>query len=220
MTLSRFDADLSLVPPKRMGRLLANARYRSGVSTTAAAFASYGRFDVLDIRRIEEGDLVVSDDDIQMFAGIYRMDVDRIVPARMELAIDRGEGWVRVGNRVQSVAPASGDRAVLIRYLALIYELRNVRPGHLIVPRENDLRVLGALFARTPSEMRLRLEVLMRRDRAEVADVQDRLRDRLSVPSIGMLVGLTRIGALLLEQSSRPDDSLLVRIPEIEPMSA
>ena len=218
MTISRLDADLSLVPPRRMGRLLANARNRAGVSVPAAAFASYGRFDVIDIRRIEDGDLTVSDEDFHMFAGIYHMEVDRILPARMELSIDRSEGWIRVGNRVQAVAPASDDRAVLIRYLALIYSMRGVRPGHLIVPRTNDLRVLGALFARTPNEMRLRLEALMRRDRAEITDVHNRLRERLSVPSIGMLVGLTRLGALLLEESVREDESLLVRIPEMEPM--
>ena len=108
----------------------------------------------------------------------------------------------------------------MIRYLALVYEMRNVRTGHLIVPRSNDLRVLGALFDRTPTEVRLRLETLMRRDRDQIADVRDRLRERLTVPSIGMLVGLTRIGALLLEQNDRPLEPELQRIPEMEPTPA
>ena len=217
MTHSRLDSELSLIPPRRMGRLLANARYRARMSAPAAAFASYGRFDTLEIRRIEEGDLPVSDDDIQMFASIYRLNVDGIVPPRMELAIDRSEGWIRVGGRVQPLSSTSDDRSVLIRYLAIVYELRGVRPGYLIVPRDNDLRVIGALFNRTPTEVRLHLETIMRRDRHEITDVHDRLRERLTVPSIGVLVGFTRIGALLLEESARPEGPELQRIPEIEP---
>ena len=221
MRVKETHAELSLVPPRRMGRLLASARSRKGLSIPAAAFATYGRFDALDLRVVEAGDIAVSDEDVRMFCDIYGLDLQGLMPSRMELVIDRSEGWIRTGATQRTVSRNADDQGILIRYLALVYELRGIKPGRLIVPRARDLQVLGALFRRNPDEVRLRLESLMREAREEIAAVSARLHERVAVPRIGVMVGFTGIGALLLEE--RADDVIdldLPRIPEIGALSA
>ena len=156
-----------------------------------------------------------------MFCDIYGLQLDGLMPSRMELVIDRSEGWIRTGSAQRTVSRNADDQGILIRYLALVYELRCIKPGRLIVPRSRDLQVLGALFRRSPDEVRLRLESLMREAREEIAAVSARLHDRVAVPHIGVMVGLTGIGALLLEE--RVDDVIdldLPRIPEIGALCA
>lgn len=194
-SLSSLD---TLVPPARLANLLVDARSAGGWSLEEMETRARGAFSIGDLRMFEAGAQAMSDDQLRELARLYRVDLSKVTPCRSRLEIDLTEGRLLIGDAKKTFKPELDDREVMIRYLALVYQLREMKPGALITPRDADLLVLGDAFSCDPSDVRDELVGLMRGATKEILAQHGRNRKRWIVPSIGVLVALTAAGGLLL----------------------
>ena len=198
---------LSLLPPRRLGALLGQARSNNGLSYDQVVGICGTRFSVLELQGIEMGARTIGDDDVRVLASIYRLAVSQLVPQRSQLHIDRTEGRLLAGDTAGRFAPDGDDREIMMRYLSIVYALRGLKPGRFFVPRIADLVVLGRVFDATPASVRRDLEWLMRSARREIAASGDQMGRRAAIPAIGILVALTSIGGLLMVGSASASDA-------------
>ncbi len=194
----------TLVPPARLGTLLAQARAESHLSIPDLVALSDGHFSVGDLELLERGAVAVVDHDIQAVAALYGVDLAQSVRGQAELIIDRSEGKLAIGDSRGRFAPNDDDRDVMIRYLSLVYRLRNSSPGQVLPARNGDLEVLAQVFSSTPEEVRLALEDLMLHHAPALRETHSILRRRVAIPAIGVLVALTTVGGLVLMSRSEP----------------
>lgn len=191
-----------LVPPRRFGALLSDRRRTEGIELAEVAARSNGRFDVRQLDAIERGRVELSDDLIAAVSALYSVESGPVVPHRSQLVIDLRGPELRVG---QTVAPLPGESTadeLLGRYLSLLYLLRNREPGTSLPLRTADLETLSDALAVTVGDVRSRLSGLM--VQPEVAARAGRFRARLVVPAVGLLVGVTAVGSLILVTSDDP----------------
>lgn len=193
MALVTAGTDLGLIPPRRLGALLERARVDAHWDHLEVSVASGGRFTANDLRAVEAGKLQLDDERVRLLTEIYGIAVETLVPQRSELVIDRAE-------RIESVPSTRDetDRQVLLRYLALVYHLRNTPPGRPIVLRSRDIDVLAEFLVATPESVRDVLVRMMDVSRKELVQVLKAMSGRPSLPGLGLLVALTDQGALLL----------------------
>ena len=198
MPVASAPASDLLVPPARFAAALAAARERQELTLSDIELRAKGAFSLGELRQIEAGELALRDPDLRVLAGVYGIDLANVVPGRATLIIDRHEGLVAVGDSVGKFKPESDDRKIMLRYLALVYRIRNATPGKPISSRDDDLEVLAAVFGTTPSQVRTELEALMLIAAPEIRFQYGAFRNRLIVPALGVLVALTAAGGLLL----------------------
>ncbi len=212
ITVTELDT-LSLVPPARFGRLLAEARWEHGVSLESLARLTTGRFDVADLAAIEAGRRPLGDDDIALLSGAYGVHVESSLrPRRTQLVVDFDEGFLAAGQHRRALDPAAAADDVLIRYLGLIVALRGAVPGTPIPLRQHDLEVLADVLLIEPDEVEDRLALLMTNPRDRVGRRVRRLSRRSVVPRAGILVAATGEGLLVLDDSGeQPDGGIAVR---------
>lgn len=153
---------------------------------------------------LERGAVAVVDHDIQAVAALYGVDLAQSVRGQAELIIDRSEGKLAIGDSRGRFAPNDDDRDIMIRYLSLVYRLRNSAPGQVLPARNGDLEVLAQVFSSTPEEVRLALEDLMLHHAPALRETHRILRRRVAIPAIGVLVALTAVGGLVLMSRSEP----------------
>lgn len=188
----------TLVPPTRLGGLLREARVNAQLTLEELERRSAGRFSVGDLELLEAGRVGVADHDVEAAAALYGIDLRPSIRGHAELIIDRSEGTLAIGDATRRFAPNDDDRDVMIRYLSLVYRLRNSAPGHVLPARNGDLDVLAQVFSSTPEQVRLALEDLMLHHAPTLRETHRQLRRRVAVPAIGVLVALTAVGALVL----------------------
>jgi transcriptional regulator with XRE-family HTH domain len=187
-----------LVPPARLATFLTQARAEQQLSISDIELRAKGAFSQGELRQLEAGELALRDPDLRLLASAYGIDWSTIVPTRAALVIDRNEGLVSLGESVGQFKPQDDDRKIMLRYLALVYRIRNAQPGKLIASRDDDLEVLATVFGATPAEIRIQLEQLMLVAAPQIRFQHGMFRNRVIIPALGVLVALTAAGGLVL----------------------
>ena len=189
-----MNAEATLIPPKRLGALLSTTRSQRGLTIGDVAAASQGQFTPSDLERYERGQ-GASDELIQQITRLYGVNTGEVVPARSRLVVDLANGQMGVGDQTLTL-PSTAVDDVLERYLALLYMLRNLRPGAGLTLRDRDLVVLSETLQRELAVVEQRLGQLMLGQ--PVAERHRLLRGRLAVPAAGLLVAATAAGTLIM----------------------
>ncbi len=193
-----MTVDYSLVPPTRLGSLLADQRGQSGISLDDLAGATGLGLSGAELLRIERGKVALTDDQVNRLLEAYGVSPGDVVPERSELVLDLTQGAVSVGERARTLPENASVDEVLNRYLSLLYLMRDLEPGGRLALRDNDLAVLSTGLQRTISEVEQRLFALMVPEANEAW--YRRLQHRITVPAAGLLVGLTAVGSLVIVQ--------------------
>ena len=66
-----------------------------------------------------------------------------------------------VAGSQQRFQPGDDDRQIMLRYLALVYRLRDQTPGAVLPARVDDLDILAQVFGTDPDHVQHELESLM-----------------------------------------------------------
>ena len=193
-----------LVPPRRLGSLLSEARVSRGYSLEDAASRLGGRLSSVALLEAETGHRRLEDRDLAAVAELYGIETSDLVPARSELVIDLNEGTISAGKdgaKISVVADAEEREQVLARYLTLVYSMRRTPPGTSIPLRVGDLVVLADTLGVSVEEVSSELRSMMTPEAAAARLVERRhrgLRGRVLVPAIGVVVAVTAVGTLIL----------------------
>jgi transcriptional regulator with XRE-family HTH domain len=185
----------SLVPPRRLGALLRQSRLKAGWELSAVARGS--GLSVVELDDIEHGRRDLDETDLPALVAAYGIEDAGLVPTRSQLVIDLDEGRIAVNQTDTDIGPSSGPDAVLTRYLALVYRLREIPLGTPIELREVDLGVLSSSLTLAPVDVEDRLHRLMEA-RSDVERDQRRIRRQLLLPLVGVVIAATGIGTLVL----------------------
>lgn len=204
--------DRTLVPPNRLAGLLAAKRSATGSSLIDLTVESAGRFSVEQLEAVESGTVMVGDSDLRALAGLYGLDLGTVSAGRTRLEVDADEGRLLVGVHAERFTPGDDDRAIMLRYLALVYRLRDAQPGVVIPARVGDLDVLAQVFATTPDDVQRELEALMMRASPDIRFLHQQHRRRIAIPAIGILVALTSVGGLVLSARHEATAASSIRI--------
>lgn len=193
-----MSADLSLVPPARLGALLTQERTTRGLTVDDLELLPAVGFSADELRRIEQGQLSLSDDQVNRLLIAYGVASGALIPERSELVVDLHHGALFAGSKTRVLPKEADIDEILGRYLSLLYLMRDIGPGREVALRGGDLDVLSQALARSVGELEQRLAELMLSNQA--LPWFDRLSHRLAVPAAGLLVGLTSVGSLVLIQ--------------------
>ena len=192
----------TLVPPVRLGALLVQKRNSAGFNIKTMADVSNGAFTATDLELVEQGLVSLTDDDMRSVATLYGLDLRELSSNRAMLEIDRNERRVSIGEATEPFRPGDDDHEIMIRYLALVYRVRDAKPGQVLPARAGDLTVLADVFGTSPEQVRATLEQMMTDSVRELEQRHSLLRRRVIVPAIGALVALTAVGGIIL--TNRP----------------
>lgn len=195
----------TLVPPRRLGNLLRDARLDAGAELEDVAARAQG-LSVVDLDDIEHGRRMVDDPTIEQLSALYGVSRDTLIPARARLVIDLDQGHIAIEDSEEPTGGATDTDAVLTRYLALVYRLRDVPVGTPIGIRDVDVSVLSRALEIESEDVERRLQQLISEPEDVIAD-QRRLRSRLIVPVAGVVIAACAAGLLVLlaEPASSPD---------------
>lgn len=86
---------------------------------------------------------------------------------------------------------------VLARYLALVYEMRQLEPGTTIPLRSLDVSVLSQALSMPPVDIENRLVVLMKPGNRQLAALRKLLKNRVALTA-AVAVAATAVGLLVL----------------------
>ena len=192
----------TLVPPVRLGALLVQQRNDAGFGIKAMAERSNGAFTATDLELVEQGLVSLADDDMRLVATLYGLDLRELSSQRAMLEIDRDERRVSIGEANEPFRPGADDHEIMLRYLALVYRVRDAKPGQILPARAGDLTVLADVLGTSPEAVRSALEQMMMNSVRELEQRHSMLRRRVIVPAIGALVALTAVGGIIL--TNRP----------------
>ena len=188
-----------LVPPRRLGALLRQARLDAG--RELADLAADCDLTVVDLDDLEHGRLTVDDVLLARLIELYGVEDATLVPERSELVIDLDEGRIAVHGTDDPDTRVPGEAVapdlVLARYLALVYRLRDIPLGTAVPLRDVDLAVLAAALELPSDDVQARLRRLMGNDQTVERDHR-RIRRRLLLPLVGVVIAVTGVGTLLL----------------------
>ncbi len=152
---------VSYVPTARLAELLVAARGGMGISLDEICEVFAGRVTVFQLMQLEASVLTITDEDLRVIAKAYGLDYNLFAPARGLLRVDLANLTISMGESESAFEAVSSSTDVLIRYLALLYNLRLAKPGEPIVLRDPDLNELAATFACPPSQIEKVLRHLM-----------------------------------------------------------
>ena len=207
--------ELGLIPPGRLGPVAAQARAAWGLTPAEITRSTQGLISPRELRLLESGRLAPTDEQVQALFRVLGIALEEILPARVRLEIDRTQGRLVAGSSVTHVLPDATEEQLCSRYLCLVYALRRVRAGTFVVPRMDDLDVLAETLQLNAATVRLRLESMMRHHRDELRVGVRSLAGRAALPGLGLLVGMTALGALLMVEAQP-----LSAAPSSPPLSA
>jgi len=134
---------------------------------------------------------------------LYGVEDAGLMPTRSRLVIDLDENRIAVDDAEVTVEGVSGPDAVLARYLALVYRLRDLPLGTPLALRDIDLDVLSVSLKIDSEEVASRLKRLMVQ-KDEVARDQKRIRRRLLLPLVGVVIAASSAGGLVLVAEVEP----------------
>jgi transcriptional regulator with XRE-family HTH domain len=207
----------SLVPPRRLGTLLREARVTSGLELSALAAES--GLTVIDLEDIEYGRRDLDEQTMKALVRAYGIEDAGLVPERSQLIIDLDEGRIAVNHSGLDIGPTSGPDAVLARYLALVYRLRDMPLGTQLHLRDIDVDVLSTALELGNLDIESRLRRLMAQE-STIEQDQKRIRRHLLLPLVGVLIAATGIGTLVLiaqpDAAPRPVTTVLTVATVVE----
>lgn len=186
----------TLVPPRRLGTLLRQARIAAGLELEELA-ARQRELTVVDLDDLEHGRRIVDDSLLTRLVQLYGVEHAGLLPNRSQLVIDLDEGRIAVDQSDVSTGGLVGPDAILARYLALVYHLRELPLGTPIGLRDLDLEVLSTALEIETDDVEERLARLMSDEDAIAAD-QRRIRRRMLMPLIGVVIAACSAGVLIL----------------------
>lgn len=222
MTTDELSPEL-LLPPKRLGTLLAEARLSRGYTLGEVADALGSDWDPIELLEVETGRKPLLDPDLEVLTGLYGIATTSLIPQRSRLVIDLDEGVLSVGSHQVALDAAAHHKDVLERYLAMVYTMRDMPTGRELTLRTPDMDVLGAALRRPADEVEAHLRELMLASATVVEPRMKRLRGRLLIPAIGLVVAATAAGVLLLVNDSdatpAPNDDNAVESTAVTPPS-
>ena len=190
-----MSANTALVPPRRLGTLLRQARVASGLELSELTRES--GLTVVELDDVEHGRRDLDERTLKSLVDSYGIEDAGLVPERSQLIIDLDEGRIAVNNSDLDVGPSSGPDAVLARYLALVYRLRDMPLGASLHLRDLDLDVLASALEIGNDDIETRLHRLMDQESAIERD-QRKIRRQLLLPLVGVLIAATGLGTLVL----------------------
>ena len=129
---------------------------------------------------------------IEGLGVLYEFNSTPPIPQRSKLIIAADES-ADVGEWTEQAI-----REVFVRYLALVYLLRNRDLTEVLPMRTDDLQVVAESFNTGADVIEAALEELMSTDKAAIGAQMEALRRRLMVPAAGVFVGPTPRGSLIL----------------------
>ena len=198
MQISTVQPEL-LVPPKRLGKLLAEARVARGYSLEEAARSLGGDWGTVELLEAETGRRPLTDVEVKELTDFYEIPTSTLIPERSRLVVDLEEGLMEVGGESVRLEPSAVQRRdVLARYLSMVYAMRDVPPGRPVPLRLPDLLVLEGVFSTHRRQIEDALRELLVDRTGSVGFRTRRLRGRLVVPIAGVVVAATTLGTLLL----------------------
>jgi len=192
-----------LVPPRRLGNLLSDARAARGVTLEEVAERSAGEFGLAALASIERGTMTLRDIDLDHLAVLYSLTATDLIPARSKLVIDLDEGTLEVPDAAgrAKLPRDAGHDEVLSRYLAMVYSMRHLDPGTHLSIRVDDLHVLGTALLVGSDTIAADLDALMSDRDGSVRDRHALLRRKVLIPAAGILVATLGVGTLLLVEN-------------------
>lgn len=185
----------SLVPPRRLGTLLRQAREAAG--RDLEDLRADAGLTVVELDDVEHGRRVLDETTLDALVTAYGIEGASLVPARSQLVIDLDEGRIAVNRDGIGVDPSYGPDAVLTRYLALVYRLRDLPIGTALPLRDVDLEVLSRSLSLADRDIESRLYRLMD-SHVDVERDQKRIRRQLLLPLVGVVIAATGVGTLVL----------------------
>ena len=189
-------SNLGLVPQRRLGSLLSQRRDEYGYGLGDMARRSMGRFSEADLEAIEDGSVSLDDADIEALSLLYEFNSTPPRAQRSKLILADDE------DLPLPFGPESFDDAlihsVMVRYVALLYLLRNEPVGEKLALRSDDIEMLADAFDRSYALIVEEIEQIMFVDVALLGEQAELMRRRLVVPAAGLLVGPTPAGMLVL----------------------
>lgn len=211
---------VGLVPPRRLGALLSEARSTRGLTLEDVVDRSAGTFGLARLASVERGTVHVSDAEVARLASMYGLTATNLVPARSKLIVDLDEGLLGVDGRRSTPLGTADRHEVLVRYLAMVHSMRQIPPGTPVPLRLDDLDVLGRALSIDADDLRVNLESLMADPDHAVGERLAGLRAKVLLPVAGILVAFCAVGALVLVQGaaaqqtpSRPAPTVKVAPP-------
>lgn len=195
-----------VVPPRRLGSLLSEARASHGMTITDLSEQGHGHYSAANLASIERGTTYLDDRSLKAIVDLYGIEVGSLVPERSELVVDLAEGFLSVSDANASVKlhRSAAPDEVLSRYLAMVYRMREIDPGTTISIRDRDLGVLESVLEISLDDIVGGLDTLMDEVDGRVAWRTRLLSRRFLVPAAGLLVAMCGATALVLAQA--PDD--------------
>jgi len=188
----------TLVPPRRLGRLLAEARLERGLTVADVCAEVGGAIEDVELLEIETGRRPITDNDLKSLAELYGLKTSSMVPSRSQLVIDLDEGLIEADGSTTELSGATQRQEVLSKYLALVYSMRGKEPGTNLTLRIADLDVLAEALDSDRRVIEDELVALMVDAPEPVRKRFRLLRGRTVVPVVGVLVASTTAGALVL----------------------
>ena len=190
----------TLVPPNRLGQLLAEARLGKGADLAELAERSDGDFTIGELSDLEAGHRLLDEQLVRDVTTLYEIGCGTIIPQRAELTIDLDKNFVSASGTAVPLDNSARDH-ILDRYLSLLYLLRNRDPGTEIPLRNEDLAILAASLAERSELIEEQLLSAMMPEDEAVNRLTTWFRTRLWVPGAGALVGAVSVGTLVIVTS-------------------
>ena len=173
--------DLPLVPPARLGALLTDQRTRRGLTIDELVVATELPFSADELRRIEQGQMPLSDDQVHRLMHAYEAQSGPVVPERSELVVDLQHGALLAGRKTKVLPADATFDEILGRYLSLLYLMRGIEPGRKLALRGDDLEVLSDALERNIAEINTGIKLLRS---AEKSIRNDFFKERFQVKLI------------------------------------
>lgn len=196
-----MSSTTTLVPPRRLGGLLREARVTAGLELHDLIAGT--ALSVVELDDIECGRRDLDEATLNTLVHIYGVEEAGLVPSRSQLVIDLDEGRIAVSHTDLDVDPLAGPDAVLARYLALVYRLRGLEIGASLPLRDVDVEVLSTALELETADVEARLHRLIHEESTIERD-QRRIRRQLLMPLVGVIVAATGIGTLVLVAEGEP----------------
>lgn len=198
---------MTLIPPDLLGeRLRAHREDRHVtlaelVDEAAALGLSFTKDQLV---AVEIGTEELTDDHLEVVLDLYGIPVEYLEAAPTHFSIDIrvGDGsdghtnhWI--AQRMTRLGPSRAMHRALARYVALLYVMRRQTPGTLMALRSADVQMFADVYARPVAVIEEELQRLMAAAGGNPTWLDD-VRDRVSLPSAGVLVGVADAGALVI----------------------
>ncbi len=159
---------VSYVPTARLAQLLVVARGRMGISLEEMSEVFKCRYTVFQLMQLEAAILPINDEDLRAIAKAYGLDYTLFAPARGLLRIDVSALTISIGETESLFEASANSTDILIRYLALLHNMRVTKPGEPLVLRDPDLKVLAETFGSPVSQIEHALRHLVTNNASEI----------------------------------------------------